>query len=110
MTEEKLRKIEREIAAARRRAVTHRDIASIATKLGRKRLKGAMARGKEPAFISTVFPNARPISIPDHSNQNLSFGVQKNVLNDLEEDVFRHREQLRREAENDVQENGGYEN
>jgi hypothetical protein len=69
-----------------------------------------MARGKEPAFVSTVFPNARPISIPDHGSRNLSPTVQKNVLNDLEEDVFRVEEKLRKEAENDVQENGGYDN
>lgn len=110
MTEEKLRKIHRDLNALRRKAVTHREVASLAAKLGRKRLKGGMARGKEPTFVSKEFPQARPISIPDHSNRNLSPTVQKNVLNDLEEDVFRFQEKLRKEAEDDVQENSGYDN
>jgi predicted nucleic acid-binding OB-fold protein len=109
MTREKLRKIQRQIDALRRTAVTHSDVASVANQLGRKRLKGAMAR-KEPTFISTVFASARPISIPDHGSRNLSPIVKKNVLNDLEEDILRFQEMLRKEEENDVQENGGYSN
>jgi hypothetical protein len=110
MTDEKLRKIQRELATLRRKAVTHRDVVSVATKLGRKRLKGAAVRGKEPTFVSTVFSQARPISIPDHGNSNLSPTVQKNVINDLEEDVWRFQEELRREAEDNVQEDSEYEN
>jgi len=110
MTRDQLRKIERDIAAARRRSNTHRDLKAIATKLRRVRLKGAAVRGKEPAFVSTVFPKAHPISIPDHGSRNLSPWVQRNVLNDLEGDVLRFEEKLRKEEQDDVQENGGYEN
>lgn len=112
MDARKLDRIQRDIAAARRRVVTYSDLVSIATSLRRKKLKAAGARGKEPAFVSIEFPNARPISIPFHGNNaSIARGTAKNILNDLEGDVFRFRERLRREAEDDyVQENGGYEN
>jgi len=109
MNARKLRKIQDAIDAARRKAVTHSDLESIALSLGRVRLKGAQVRGKEPAYVSTVFSDARPISIPDHGASTIKPNTKKNILNDLEADIFRHRARLEEEAE-DVQESNEYEN
>jgi hypothetical protein len=103
----KLEKIRREINAARRKAVTARDLLRIASALGRSEFTG---RGKEPTFVSKPFPLARPISIPKHGNKNLKPGTKKNILNDLENDWLRHKEQLDKKRESDITESNEYEN
>lgn len=113
MDARKLEKIKRQIRELRRqRVVTYSDLISLATSLKRAKLKGAQTRGKEPAFISLEFPNARPISIPFHGkNSSMAHGTVKNILNDLEGDVFRFEEMLRREKEEDyIDESEGYPN
>jgi hypothetical protein len=82
-TQRKLDKIKREIASARRAIhnITGRDLRGIAARLGRKR---DTSRGKEPTFVSTLF-EANPISIPDDVKGD---GTKRNILDDLESDVF----------------------
>lgn len=109
----KLDKIKREIRELRRqRVVTYSDLVAIAASLKRVKLAKAQTRGKEPAFVSTVFSNARPISIPFHGkNKGMATGTVKNILNDLEDDVFRFEEIIRKEAGEDyIDESSGYPN
>lgn len=105
MDERKLEKIRRDIDAARQKAVTARDLIRIATALGRREFGG---RGKEPTFVSEPFPRARPISIPKHGSKNLKPKTKRNILNDLEDDWLKHKEQLDRAA--DITESNEYEN
>jgi hypothetical protein len=107
MDDRKLAKIRREIDSARQKGVTARDLIRIATALGRREFGG---RGKEPTFISTPFPHARPISIPKHGNKNLKPGTKKNILNDLENDWLRHMEKLDKDRASDITESNEYEN
>lgn len=94
MTPKKLDKIKREIAAARRKTNTFRDLASIATSLERRLAKGSEVRGKEPAFISMAFPDANPITIPNHAGKTIKKGTAHNILNQLDEDVSRFEDQF----------------
>lgn len=113
MDARKLDRIKREIRKLRRqRVVTYSDLASLAASLKRVKLAGAQTRGKEPAFVSTVFSYARPISIPYHGkNKGMATGTVKNILNDLEGDVLRFEEQIRKEAGEDyIDESDGYPN
>lgn len=103
MTPNKLEKIKREIAAARRRVNTYRDLASIAISLERRLAKGAEVRGKGPAFISTAFPNANPITIPNHAGKTIKKGTAHSILNQLDEDVSRFEEQF----DNDTDDSDG---
>jgi hypothetical protein len=105
MTRKKLNQIRASIAAARRRSNTFADLAGIAQALGRKRAKGAQARGKEPAFISTVFVKIAPITIPYHG-KDIKTGTAKNILNQLEDDVLR----FERLLEEQRRAGNGYEN
>jgi len=108
MNARKLAKIKADIDSARRKAVTARDLIAIATALGRKEFTG---RGKEPTYLSTVFPFARPIAIPKHGNATIPPGTKKNILNDLEDDWLRFKEKVDKEAEaSHVEENYDYEN
>jgi hypothetical protein len=102
MTSQKLKKIKREIAAARRRSNSYRDLEKIAILLERSQAKGPQARGKEPTFVSTVFPKIHPITIPRHPGRDVAIGTAKAILNQLEEDVLRFERML--------QDNGGYKN
>ena len=57
---------------------------SIALALGRKRAK----RGKEPTYESTLLGNVPVLTIPNHGARTVSPGVAKNVLGQLDQDVF----------------------
>ncbi len=92
MTADKLRKIEREIAAARRRRNKHRDLERIAKSLG-QRLKGAQARGREPSYENPAFPKTL-ITIPDHGPRDIAPGTQAKILDQIEEDVWRWKRKL----------------
>jgi hypothetical protein len=91
MDKKKLKKISREIRSLRAGSanVRRRQLVSVAKKLGRVKDN----RGKEPTFISTVFPNLRPITIPSHPGALKRFTVES-ILDQLEEDVFYQRQVL----------------
>ncbi len=106
----KLAKIKERIDAARRKSVTARDLIAIATALGRREQTG---RGKEPLYVSTLLPNVFPIAIPKHGNANFKPGTKKNILNDLEGDWLKLKEQIDKEDKergSDVDEYYDYDN
>src|SRR5438477_13179484 len=104
MDSRKLGKIRREINAARRRANRHRE--RIVRSLGRERLKGASARGKEPTYESTAFPKANMITIPDHGGRTLGPGTQAKILDQIEEDVDRWEAKLEQDQRLTIRGNG----
>jgi predicted RNA binding protein YcfA (HicA-like mRNA interferase family) len=59
------------------------DIASLAERLGRKRVK----RGSEPTFESQVF-NIPVLTIPMHGSKTVSRGTQRSILMQLEDDLI----------------------
>jgi hypothetical protein len=58
------------------------DVASLAERLGRKRVN----RGKEPTFESAF--DIPPITIPMHGSKNLKRGTQRSILIQLEDDFI----------------------
>ncbi len=91
MKENKLKKIEQNIRSLRNRSGNLRasELEAIAKRLGRERSK----RGKEPTYVSLDFPDLRPVSIPSHSTGLKRFTAES-ILDQLDEDVFRWREEL----------------
>lgn len=111
MTRKKLEQIKRQMEWARRRSNSHGDLAGIAQSLGRKRAKGSQVRGKEPAYLSTEFPNLRPLTIPYHSGRDIVKGTAASILNQLEEDVLLFEQRLDVEEKKQKGSNGnGYNN
>ncbi len=115
MNARKIGKIEKELYNLRRKSVvTTAELQSLAKSLGRRKLTGAQVRGKEPGWVSNEFPQLRPISIPFHgNNSSVAPGTAKNILNDLEEDIFRLKLKYPKDEKNkegDIQEYNEYEN
>ena len=103
MDEKKLAKIERMIAECRKKSNRHRDLEHIVVALERRRVK----RGKEPTYESVAFPAANMITIPDHGTKSIRPGTLKNILNQLEEDVWRFKDALEKEKrQKDLAEKG----
>lgn len=109
MNEKKLAKIKREIDSARQGAANlkHRDLEKIAKMLGRVRSKD---RTSEPTYKSTLLSDANVITIPDHSKGVNKF-TARNILNQLEEDVYRFEEENERKSNQKIiYTNSHYEN
>lgn len=71
-----------EIEALRRTGgIKRRTLERLARKIGRVR----HSRGKEPNWVSTVLPDARPLSIPAHNTLNRY--TAQNILDALESDL-----------------------
>ena len=98
MTRRKLDKLKRELAALRNGRHKASDFQSLASKLGRKL---NTKRGKEPMWESESFDDLFPLAIPDHGGRDISPGVQKQLLNLLEEDVLRWEEIIEAEEQNE---------
>lgn len=90
MTDAQLEKIKGLIVDCRGKLNRHRDLERIALKLGRKLVK----RGKEPTYESMVFPDANVITIPNHAGKTVKRWTAANILNQLEEDVYRWERRL----------------
>ncbi len=99
MDEKKLAKIKREIDSARQGAgnLRHRDLAKIAKMLGRVRSKD---RTNEPTFVSTLL-TTNVITIPDHA-RGLNKFTALNILNQLEEDVFKFEQEIERKNKQEI--------
>lgn len=83
MNAKRLQKIRLEIASLRRKGgVKSRELQSVAKSLGRS----LHLRGKEPAWVSDVLPNAFPISIPNHPG-DLNKYTARSILEQLENDA-----------------------
>jgi len=97
MKEPMLNKLKSRLASLRNRSANIRssELQSLAKSLGREKWKG---RGKEPTWISNIFPNARPISIPDHPGALPKF-TARNILDQLEQDIFMFEDELDEKGE-----------
>ena len=84
MTPKKLDKLRRELAGFRRAQAKAANLESLAGRLGRKRVK----RGKEPTWESMEFNELFPLAIPHHGGRDLPPGTRRNILDQLEQDVF----------------------
>jgi|RhiMetdeSRZDD1v2_1073273.scaffolds.fasta_scaffold445779_2 hypothetical protein len=93
MKSAKLRKLKRRIGQLRGSSVKPRKLESLAQALGRQRAK----RGSEPTWVSSVFPDLRPLSIPHHSKEVKRFTAES-ILDQLEMDVHRWEEELKSEG------------
>ena len=91
MNQKKLNRIRKDHASLYRKigSIRERDLVQMARRLGRRRVK----RGHEPTYISEAFPEARPITIPSHPG-NMPIGTARNILNDLDGDIFLWQEYL----------------
>ncbi len=97
MTSTKLRNLAQRIAKLRGSSVKPRKLESLAKSLGRQRAK----RGSEPTWISGVFSDLRPLSIPHHSKEVKRFTAES-ILDQLEVDVHRWGEHLESEGKNNA--------
>jgi hypothetical protein len=99
MNRKNLNKLRRELAHLRRSPQKAATLESLARRLGRKLVK----RGKEPMWENTEFGDLFVLSIPRHGGRDLSLGVQRSILDQLEDDVFAWEEWLGddEEAENE---------
>jgi hypothetical protein len=84
MNRKKLDKLRRTIEGLRCQSPKALEIQKVARQLGRKKVK----RGKEPVWESLEFQNLRPLSIPDHGGRDLTPGVSRSILNQLEDDLI----------------------
>ena len=85
MNRNKLRRLRQQLEALRQRGgVKARELKNLATALGRKRHK----RGSEPTWVSDIFPDSRPVSIPDHPG-DLNKHTARGILDQLEGDLER---------------------
>ena len=99
MNKKKLNRIQRHMRALRSKSASLRknDLVGVAKALGRSRFN----RGKEPTYVSTPFPDLRPVSIPSHPGTLKRF-TALGILDQLEDDVLRWEETL--ESDNDSDE------
>jgi len=99
MDKQKLRKLKTQLAKLRNRsaAIRSTELISFARQLGRER---RTQRTGEPAFISTLLPYSRPISIPDHPGTLKRFTAE-NILDAFERDIFAFEEELETTEEAD---------
>ena len=96
MTLARLKKIKQRLNELRKNAhnLQPNDLIRLARALGRKRFK----RGKEPTYISPI--SVRPLSIPYHSTA-LKQGTARNILDQLEQDIYQYEELLDGDDENE---------
>jgi hypothetical protein len=103
MQRKKLDKLKRELAGLRHGRHKASAFHSVARKLGRKE---NTKRGKEPMWESESFGDLYPLAIPNHGGKDISPGVQRQLLNLLEEDVLRWEEVIEAEEQNEADESG----
>jgi len=86
MNPKKVRKLRQRLEELRRGVgnMPSKKLERFAKSLERRRAKG----GSEPTWVSNIFPDHRPISIPHHS-RNLSKYVATNILDQFEIDIAR---------------------
>lgn len=86
MKPRKLTRLRQQIDGLRGRGgIKPKELERLARSLGRVRHK----RGSEPNWVSTKFPDLRPVSIPHHGDQDLKRYTAQDILNQLELDIER---------------------
>ncbi len=85
MNKKKLKKLVRRVRSLRQASanLSFSKLSSLAAKFERKRSD----RGKEPTFVSTVFSDLRPITIPGHPGAINRFTAE-GILDQFDEDVI----------------------
>lgn len=84
MNATKVRRLRRDFESLRGRGgIKPKEMESLATKLGRKR----HSRGSEPNWVSEVYKDLPPVSIPHHSELNRF--TARSILDQLEQDLER---------------------
>ena len=92
MNDRKLYKIKRDLDSIRNRGGAKPSaIESLAIKLGRRK---DTKRGKEPTWISEVFTDLPPLSIPHHGKVDLNKYTAGAIADQLENDVEKWEEKL----------------
>lgn len=86
MNQKKLNKLVLELASLRQGRHKAASFQGLAGRLGRHQ---NTKRGKEPMWESDPFPDLFPLAIPDHGGRDISPGVQRQLLNLMEEDLAR---------------------
>jgi hypothetical protein len=96
MNKKKIRKLRKRLETLRIRPgnIKARELIKLAQQLGRV----PIARGKHPTYVSEPFPRSNPISIPNHPGAMKSV-IAKNILDQLEQDVFAFEAKLEEEEE-----------
>jgi len=84
MNRKKLNKLGLELSQRRRAPQKAESLESLAIRLGRKKFRGK--RGKEPIWLSDVFDDLPPLSIPHHGGRDLAPGTRDSILDQLEDD------------------------
>jgi hypothetical protein len=82
MDRKKLEKLRTEFEAMKGSPQRGSDVASLAQRLGRKRVN----RGKEPSFESDF--DIPVLTIPMHGSRDLKRGTQRNIFMQLEDDFI----------------------
>jgi hypothetical protein len=88
MDRKTLDKLKTELEGMKGVPQTGGDVASLAERLGRKRVN----RGKEPAFESDF--DIPVLTIPMHGSRNLKTGTQRSILIQLEDDFIAWEQKL----------------
>ena len=98
MNQKKLSKLRREVKAFRQKGgVKSRELESLARAFSRE----LHSRGSEPNWVSTVFHDLRPISIPHHGGKDLNKFTARAILDQLENDIERFERQITDAYESD---------
>ena len=102
MNSKKLTKLRREINGLRQKGgIKPKEMETLARALGRK----LHSRGSEPNWVSSVFPDLRPLSIPHHGGHDLNKFTARAILDQLENDIERFEKQVADGDENDGDDN-----
>jgi hypothetical protein len=104
MNRKKLDKLKLELASLRRGRHKASAFQGLASKLGRKE---NTKRGREPMWESEPFGDLFTLAIPNHGGRDISPGVQRQLLNLLEEDVLRWEEVLDDDEQNEEADGSG---
>lgn len=84
MNREKLDKIRKRVEELRNKGgIGYSELESLARSLDRVPSK----RGKHQTWISQIFPDLRPLSIPRHGSKDLNKYTANSILNQLELDI-----------------------
>ncbi len=84
MTPGKTGKLRKRLSVLRTKgSLKSSEVESLARQLGRVRHK----RGKEPIWVSALFPHLMPSSIPHHGGGRLNRFTARAILDRLEEDL-----------------------
>jgi hypothetical protein len=97
MNKNRVRHLRQDFDKLRRQAqggIPHSELESLARRLGRELVSG---RGKHPTWVSTLFSDLSPVSIPAHAKPLLRFTAQS-ILNSLELDLERLESEVNQQA------------